>query len=128
MKFKIIVWILGFLLERASKNNPQVQQKLKGQNLTLEIGCKDGFARHFVIEDQRIKSYPGKASQPVYQSKVHEPDFAIIFENATTGFKTLTAKDKQLAMISGIHEKKIELKGNPLFLMWFQNLAKMLEK
>ena len=42
MKFKIVLWVLGFMLERASKNNPRFKQKLMGQELTLEIGCEGG--------------------------------------------------------------------------------------
>ena len=34
MRFKIVLWVLGFMLERASKNNPRFKQKLMGQELT----------------------------------------------------------------------------------------------
>ncbi|ARN74550.1 hypothetical protein [Oceanicoccus sagamiensis] len=126
MKFKMVIWILGFLLERASKNNPRAQEKLFGQDLILEIGCEGGYARHFIIKDQKIMSYPGKASAPVFLGPELEPTLAITFESAKTGFKALTAKDKQLAMISGIYENRIKIDGNPLFLMWFQSLAKLI--
>jgi hypothetical protein len=127
MRFKIVLWILGFMLERASKNNPRFKQKLMGQELTLEIGCEGGYARHFIIQDQKVMSYPGKASAPVFLTRAHEPNLAIIFNSAATGYQALTAKDKQLAMIGGLQDKRITIEGNPLFLMWFQSLVKYLK-
>ena len=127
MRFKIVLWVMGFMLERASKNNPRFKQKLKDQELTLEIGCEGGYARHFIIQDQKVMSYPGKASAPVFLSRAHEPTLAITFDSAATGYQALTAKDKQLAMISGIQDKRITIVGNPLFLMWFQSLVKYLK-
>ena len=64
MRFRIVLWILGFMLERASKNNPRFRRKLEGHDLTLEIGCREGYARHFIIQEQKVMSYPGKASAP----------------------------------------------------------------
>jgi hypothetical protein len=127
MRFKVVLWILGFMLERASKNNPRFKQKLEGQELTLEIGCEGGYARHFIIQDQKVMSYPGKASAPVFLSRAHEPNLAITFDSAATGYQALTAKDKQLAMIGGLQDKRITIEGNPLFLMWFQSLVKYLK-
>lgn len=127
MRFKIVLWVLGFMLERASKNNPRFKQKLKDQELTLEIGCEGGYARHFIIQDQKVMSYPGKASAPVFLSRAHEPTLAITFDSAATGYQALTAKDKQLAVIGGIQDKRITIEGNPLFLMWFQSLVKYLK-
>lgn len=125
MKFKLALWILGFMLERASKSNSRVRKKLEGQDMILEIGCAGGAARHFVIRDQQVLSYPGKASAPVYLGPALEPTFAIRFDSAESGYETLTAKDKQLAMIGGIQEGRINLLGNPLYLNWFQSVLKL---
>ena len=45
---------------------------------------------------------------------------------AETGFEALAGKDRQLAMIGGLQDKRIRINGNPLFLLWFQSLAKLL--
>ena len=126
MRFRIVLWILGFMLERASKNNSRFRRKLEGQDLTLEIGCEGGYARHFIIQDQKVMSYPGRASKPVFLSRAHEPTIAIVFDSAATGYQTLAGKDKQLEMISGLQDKRITIQGNPLYLLWFQSLAKLL--
>ncbi len=114
---------MGFLLERASKNNAGFQKKLDGKELTLEISSEDGVARHFIFKDQQVFSYPGRASSPTFLSRAHEPDMTIRFSKASQGFKTFTAKNKQLAMMGGIQDKKIKIEGNTLYLMWFQGLA-----
>ena len=128
MKFKIVLWMMGFMMERASKTNPKVQQKLAGQNITIEIGSQSGYARHFIIENQRIYSYPGKATAPVFMSKAHEPNLAITFASDGLAFKTFTAKDKQFAMMTGLQNKQIKVEGNPLFLAWFESLMKLVQK
>ena len=126
MRFRILLWVLGFMLERASKSNAKFRRKLEGHDLTLEIGCEGGYARHFIVQDEKVMSYPGKASAPVFLSRVHEPTIAITFDSAATGYQALTAKDKQLAMMGGIRDKRITIEGNPLFLLWFQSLLKLL--
>ncbi|MEM1114233.1 MAG: helicase [Pseudomonadota bacterium] len=114
------------MLERASKNNAQFQSRLEGQDLTLEIGCEGGHARHFIIANQTVMSYPGKATAPVFLTRAHEPTLAITFGSAAIGYQALTAKDKQLALIGGIQDKRILIEGNPLYLFWFQGLLKTL--
>ncbi len=57
----------------------------------------------------------------------HEPTIALTFDSAETGFNTLTAKDKQLAMMTGIQDERIKIDGNPLLLLWLQSLMKLIE-
>ena len=125
MRFKIVLWFLGLALEKAAKNNLKFQKKLEGKNLTLEISSEDGTARHYIFKDKNVMSYPGRASNPTFLAKAHEPDITIRFKDAKIGFKTFTTKNKQLAMIGGIQKKDINIEGNPLFLSWFQSLARL---
>lgn len=126
MKFKLLLWLLGFFLQRASKNNLQFQKKLEGKDLTLEISSEDGVAYHYIFKNKTVMSYPGRASKPTFLSRVHEPDMTIRFKKASSGFKTFTAKDKQLAMMEGLESKQIYIEGNILFLSWFQGLGKFI--
>ncbi|MCI3947967.1 helicase [Pseudomonas syringae] len=119
MKFRFLLWMLGRLMARASRDNPDFQQQLAGKNLTFQLQTKDGkVARHFVVEEQRIRSATGT---------VAEPAFAIAFRDAAFGFDTLQAKNKQLAFMRGIQDKDIEIKGNPALVIWFQGLTKYLK-
>ncbi|NHC50377.1 helicase, partial [Pseudomonas sp. AU8050] len=73
-------------------------------NPAFQLQTLDGkVARHFIVKDQRITSRSG----------VHpEPAFAIAFKDAAYGFVTMQAKNKQLAFMTGIQDKSIQIKGN----------------
>ena len=76
------------------------------------------MARHFIVKDQRISRKGG--TYP-------EPAFSIAFKDAAYGFATLQAKNKQLAFMTGIQDKSIQIKGNPALVIWFQGLTKYLK-
>ncbi|KTB70456.1 MULTISPECIES: SCP2 sterol-binding domain-containing protein [Pseudomonas] len=119
MKFRFLLWMLGLLMARASRNNPAFQQQLAGKDLTFQLQTADGkIARHFVVHDQRIRSASGVVAAPA---------FAISFRDAAFGFATLQAKNKQLAFMKGIQDKDIQIKGNPALVIWFQGLVKYLK-
>ncbi|MBV6751384.1 SCP2 sterol-binding domain-containing protein [Pseudomonas chlororaphis] len=119
MKFRFLLWALGLLMARASRKNPAFQQQLADKALVFQLQTLDGkVARHFIVKDQRISSRSG-----VYP----EPAFAIAFKDAAYGFATLQAKNKQLAFMTGIQDKSIQIKGNPALVMWFQGLMKYLK-
>ena len=99
MKFRFLLWMLGFLMGKASRNNPAFQQQLVDKDLVFQLQTLDGkVARHFKVKDQRITSHGG-----LYP----EPAFAIAFKDAAYGFATLQAKNKQLAFMTGIQDKSI---------------------
>src|SRR5471032_2731 len=119
MKFRFLLWMLGLLMSRASRNNPAFQQQLAGKDLTFQLQTTDGkVARHFIVSGQRISSHAGA---------VAEPAFAISFKDAAFGFATMQAKNKQLAFMQGIQNKDIQIKGNPGLVIWFQGLTKYLK-
>ena len=119
MKFRFLLWMLGRLMAKASRTNAEFQQQLEGKDLAFQLQTLDGkVARHFIVKDQRITSRSG----------VHpEPAFAIAFKDAAYGFATMQAKNKQLAFMTGIQDKSIQIKGNPALVMWFQGLTKYLK-
>lgn len=119
MKFRILLWAMGWMMARASRNNPAFQQQLVDRDLVFQLQTLDGsVARHFIVKDQRIRSRSGTVAQPA---------FAIAFKDAACGFDTLQAKNKQLAFMQGIQDKSIQIKGNPALVIWFQGLTKYLK-
>lgn len=118
MKFRFLLWMLGRLMAKASRDNPAFRQQLEGRDLVFQLHTLDGkVARHFIVAGQRISSKRGPASQPA---------FALGFKDAAYGFATMTAKNKQLAFMQGIQNKDIQIQGNPALVMWFQGLTKYL--
>ncbi|WP_296266934.1 helicase [Pseudomonas sp. UBA6562] len=119
MKFRFLLWAMGLLMARASRNNPAFQKQLEGKDLIFQMQTLDGkIARHFQVRDQRITSRAGLHTAPA---------FAIAFKDAAYGFATLQAGNKQLAFMQGIQDKAIQIKGNPALVMWFQGLMKYLK-
>ena len=119
MKFRFLLWALGLLMARASRNNPAFQQQLQGKDLVFQLQTLDGkVARHYTVSNLRITSKSGTHA---------EPAFAIAFKDAAYGFATLQAKNKQLAFMQGIQDKSIQIKGNPALVIWFQGLMKYLK-
>ncbi|MCB1636132.1 MAG: hypothetical protein KDI51_16215 [Xanthomonadales bacterium] len=118
MKFRFLLWMLGFLIGKASRKNPAFQQQLVDKDLVFQLQTLDGtVARHFKVKDQRITSHSGTYPDPA---------FSISFKDAAYGFATLQAKNKQLAFMTGIQDKSIQIKGNPALVIWFQGLTKYL--
>ncbi|GIZ13715.1 helicase [Pseudomonas sp. NCCP-436] len=118
MKFRFLLWMLGRLMAKASRDNAAFRQQLEGRDLVFQLYTLDGkVARHFIVSGQRVSSRRGPAS---------EPAFAIGFRDAVYGFATMTAKNKQLAFMQGIQNKDIQIQGNPALVMWFQGLTKYL--
>ncbi|MWV11042.1 helicase [Pseudomonas sp. R-28-1W-6] len=116
MKFRFLLWMLGRLMAKASRTNPDFQQQLAGKDMVFQLHTLDGkVSRQYIIKDQRITSRAGKAG---------EPAFAIGFKDALYGFATLNAKNKQLAFMQGIQNKDIQIQGNPALVIWFQGLFK----
>lgn len=119
MKFRFLLWMLGRLMAKASRDNPAFRQQLDGRDLVFQLHTLDGkIARHFIVENQRVTSKRGAASAPA---------FAIGFKDAAYGYATLTAQNKQLAFMQGIQDKTIQIKGNPALVIWFQGLMKYLK-
>ncbi len=118
MKFRFLLWMLGRLMAKASRDNPAFRQQLEGRDLVFQLHTLDGkVARHFIVDNQRITSKRGTAS---------EPAFAIGFKDGAYGYAALTAQNKQLAFMQGIQNKDIQIQGNPALVIWFQGLTKYL--
>ncbi|HLA31053.1 MAG TPA: helicase [Pseudomonas sp.] len=119
MKFRFLLWMLGRLMAKASRDNPAFQQQLVDRDMVFQLHTLDGkVARHFIVKDQRISSKRGPASAPA---------FALGFKDAAYGFATMNAKNKQLAFMQGIQNKEIQIQGNPALVIWFQGLTKYLK-
>ncbi|MCP9339911.1 helicase [Stutzerimonas xanthomarina] len=119
MKFRFLLWMLGRLMAKSSRTNPDFQKQLGDKDLTFQLHTLDGkVARHYVVKDQRVTSHGGTATDPA---------FAIGFKDSAYGFATMNAKNKQLAFMQGIQNKDIQIQGNTALVMWFQGMTKYLK-
>ena len=54
MKFRFLLWMLGFLMGRASRKNPAFAQQLADKDLVFQLQTLDGkVARHFKVKNLR---------------------------------------------------------------------------
>ncbi|MEN9464054.1 MAG: hypothetical protein RL217_235 [Pseudomonadota bacterium] len=118
LKFKALLWLLGLLLKKAARKNPDFQKQLAGKDFAFQLQTADGKAvRSFVVANNQIQS----------KRRAHSaPAFTISFKDAATGLRIMTAKDKN-AFMRGIQEKDIVIKGDLSLVMWFQSISKYLK-
>jgi hypothetical protein len=51
MKFRFLLWMLGFLMGKASRKNPAFQQQLVDKDMVFQLQTLDGkVARHFKVK------------------------------------------------------------------------------
>lgn len=118
MKFKLLLWTLGFMMKRASRKNPSFQKTLEGQDLTFQLSSKDGVARHYIVKDKQVYPVAGTTT---------EPTFELSFSSATKGFEILTAKNTQEAFMRGVQEQNIVATGDLSKVMWFQTMTRAMK-
>lgn len=119
MKFRLLLWMLGRLMAKASRDNPAFQKQLEGKDLVFQLHTLDGkVARHYLVRDLRVSSKRGTHPQPA---------FSLGFEDGAYGFAAMTSKNPQLAFMQGIQNKDIQIQGNPALVIWFQGLVKYLK-
>lgn len=116
MKFRILLWLLGRMLRKASNRNAGLQKQLEGKELGFSLVTLDGkVARSFQVSQQRVSSSGGTMDNPA---------FTLGFRDAAYAYQVMTAKNKQLAFMQGIQDKNIKIEGDPALVMWFQGLFK----
>lgn len=116
MKFRLLLWVMGFLMSRASKKEPKLQEKIADKQINFQIKTRDGqVARHFVVADNLIKSHSGECQNPA---------FTLEFADASTGFATFTAANGQEAFMKAISQQSLKIIGDTNEVLWFQGLTK----
>lgn len=117
-KFKILLWLLTKLLQRAVKNNPACAKYVKGKNLRFQIQTLGGIGRYFIIENGTVRSVAGIT---------RTPKFTMTFRDAAKGFAILSAKDSKEAFLTALHTEDLAISGDFVEVMWFQGLTEYLQ-
>ena len=118
MKFRMLLWALGLLMKKASKNSEGFQQSIQGKTFTFQLGTEKGdIVRHYIVANGRVKSKSGHAKDKA---------FSIAFVDAETAIDVMTSKDRN-AVMRGIQDKTIQIDGDLTLIMWFQGINKYLK-
>lgn len=117
MKFRLLLWALGFLMQRASRKKATFKTAIAEKKVAFQIQTQDvRIARHYIINQGDVTSKSG-----VYPN----PDFVITFINPDYGFKVLASGKPNLFM-QGIQDQKIKIDGDLSLVMWFQSITRHL--
>jgi hypothetical protein len=114
LKFKLLLWILTKLLQRAVKRSQSCAKYIVGKELVFQIQTRDGIGRHFSISNGKISSTAGLTANP---------QFNMIFRDAARGFAILSAKNSKEAFLAALHDEDLSLSGDFVEVMWFQGLT-----
>ncbi|MEN3970747.1 MULTISPECIES: helicase [Acinetobacter] len=118
MKFKLLLWMLTKLLQRAVKTNPRCAAYVKDKNVTFQIQTTSGEGRYFEVKNGKIKSYAGQTKSP---------SFTFTFKTGSKGFTVLSAKDSVNTFLTALRTQDLVITGNFVDVMWFQSLVDFIQ-
>lgn len=118
MKFKLLLWMLTKLLQRAVKTNPKCTAFVKDKNVTFQIQTASGKGRYFEVKNGKIKSYVGQTKSP---------SFTFTFKTGRKGFAVLSAKDSVNTFLTALRTEDLVITGNFVDVMWFQSLVDFIQ-
>ena len=118
MKFKLLLWMLTKLLQRAVKTNPKCAAFVKDKNVTFQIQTASGEGRYFEVKNGKIKSYVGQTKSP---------SFTFTFKTSRKGFAVLSAKDSVNTFLTALRTEDLVITGNFVDVMWFQSLVDFIQ-
>ena len=118
MKFKLLLWMLTKLLQRAVKTNPKCAAFVKDKNVTFQIQTASGEGRYFEVKNGKIRSYVGQTKSP---------SFTFTFKTGRKGFAVLSAKDSVNTFLTALRTEDLVITGNFVDVMWFQSLVDFIQ-
>ncbi len=118
MKFSLLLYGLFFKLKSAAKKSEAFKQRLKEQNMTLQIKTQDNKrGRYFTFKDGEIISKKGIAASA---------DVALVWCDAKTAFAVM-AKGDQETSLKALTEGKLKLEGDAQKALWFTETVKQMK-
>lgn len=118
LKFRFLLWAITKLLQRAARRNPACARYIQGKALEFQIQTASGVGRHFRIAEGKVSS-----TTRLTQS----PSFTMTFRNADAGYAVLSSKEGTDAFLSALRDKKLEIRGDFVQVLWFQGLTAYLQ-
>ncbi len=116
LKLKFLLWMLGRLLKKAHKSQPEFKRQLAQDPLAWVIKTQDWAGRSYQLSEAEVTSQAGD---------LDSADMKLIFRTAEDAWQTLTSKDKN-AFMRGIQEGKVKVEGDPKKLFQLQSYMKYL--
>ncbi|SCC70709.1 helicase [Acinetobacter albensis] len=120
MKFKLLLWMLTKLLQRAVKKDAKCAAFVKDKNVTFQIQTASGEGRYFEVKNGKINSHAGQTKSPSFT-------FTFTFKTGSKGFAVLSAKDSVNTFLTALRTQDLVITGNFVDVMWFQSLVDFIQ-
>ncbi|MCL1834048.1 MAG: hypothetical protein FWG49_06045 [Leptospirales bacterium] len=115
MKFKLVLFILGRRLVKASKKNPEFKKKASEKNCIVQIKTADNSTgRYYTFNNGAVESTKGVSSNPTV---------ALVFKDAKAGAEILTSSDPAKKG-AALQDGSLKLEGDGGVALWFTGVAK----
>lgn len=118
MKFKLLLWMLTKLLQRAVKKDAKCAAYVKDKNVTFQIQTISGEGRYFEVRHGKISSHAGQTKSP---------SFTFTFKTGSKGFAVLSAKESVNTFLTALRTEDLVITGNFVDVMWFQSLVDFIQ-
>lgn len=114
---RVLLACLGAAMALASRLVPRFRAQVS-RDVVVQLATDDGVARHFVFDARRrtMASRPGPADRP---------DLALTFESSWLAIRSLLNTHATGAMVEGLQRDRIRVQGNPVLLLWFHGLTRI---
>lgn len=110
MKFKLLLFILGRKMKRASKKNNAFRNYIKGKSVRIVMKTADGLrGKAFIIRDGAVRTS---------SKDISTADAALVWCDGDTAFNVLSSGDDE-AIIAAMTEKKLQPEGDYREFIWF---------
>lgn len=115
MKLKILLWVLGLLLKRAFKRDPEFRAQLEARSLDWGVATENlSIACHYRMSEAGITSAPGLPVDTDLELRFADSDSAIAF----------LLKPSPRAFLQGLIDQRVRLVGDSAQLNRLQSLLK----
>lgn len=115
MKFQILLFLLGRMIKKKSKSDPEFKKKLAEKNCTVQIKTADNKkGRYYTFSNGEMTTSGGVAAKS---------DVAIVWQDAKIAFETLKSGSQQKTM-QAVQSGQLKLEGDGGVALWFMDKAK----
>ncbi|WP_324690893.1 hypothetical protein U0O11_17270 [Cobetia sp. D5] len=115
MKLKILLWVLGLLLKRAFKRDPEFRAELEKRPLDWGVATEDmSIARHYRMSHAGVTTGSGLPVDTELELRFADSDSAVTF----------LLKPSPRAFLQGLMDQRVRLVGDSAQLNRLQSLLK----
>ena len=117
MKFQILLFLLGRMIKKKAKSDPEYKKKLAEKNCTVQIKTADNKkGRFYTFTNGEMITAGGVAPKS---------DVAIVWQDAKIAFEILKSGNQQKT-VQAMQNGQLKLEGDGGVALWFMDKAKQI--